>query len=228
MAEPFTTLAFLAGRHQPHPPRHRRLPRPPAQPALHRQGGRQRRLAVGRPLRLRHRRGLAAGGVRGARRPVGAPGRRNDEYIELMQRLWCDAESSFEGEFWTLAAVAGRSPSRCSSPIRPSTSAARATSRCAGSSASARDWLPFNVSPGAAGPASGRLAGAARGHRRGRSTTCTSPPAPDRRLGPRRAGRRPSPRPAPTSCWSTCGARSPSTTSSAALDELAAAYGVAG
>ena len=31
-------------------------------------------------------------------------GRRNDEYIELMRRLWTDAESSFEGEFWSLPA----------------------------------------------------------------------------------------------------------------------------
>ena len=34
--------------------------------------------------------------------PFERRGRRTDEYVELMRRLWCDAESSFRGEFWSL------------------------------------------------------------------------------------------------------------------------------
>ena len=35
--------------------------------------------------------------------PFADRGRRNDEYIALMRTLWCDPVSSFQGEFWDLA-----------------------------------------------------------------------------------------------------------------------------
>lgn len=73
-------------------------------------------------------------------------GRRADEYIELMRRLWCDAESSFEGEFWSLA------PSRAypkpvqqpHPPIHVGGESDVALRRVVRLGA---DWLPFNVTP---------------------------------------------------------------------------------
>jgi probable F420-dependent oxidoreductase len=73
-------------------------------------------------------------------------GRRNDEYIELMRRLWTDAESSFEGEFWSLA------PSRAypkpvqqpHPPIHIGGESDIALRRVVRLNA---DWLPFNVDP---------------------------------------------------------------------------------
>ena len=50
--------------------------------------------------------GIGVGWQREEFEALGVPferrGRRNDEYIELMRSLWCDSVSSFQGEFWTL------------------------------------------------------------------------------------------------------------------------------
>lgn len=78
--------------------------------------------------------------------PFERRGRRSDEYIELMQRLWCDPESSFEGEFWTLE-PARAYPKPVQQPHPPihvggeSDVALRRVVRLGA------DWLPFNVSP---------------------------------------------------------------------------------
>ncbi|MEZ5237088.1 MAG: LLM class F420-dependent oxidoreductase [Acidimicrobiales bacterium] len=73
-------------------------------------------------------------------------GARNDEYIELMRRLWVDAESVHDGEFWKLA------PSRAfpkpvqqpHPPIHVGGESDVAIRRVVRLGA---DWLPFNVSP---------------------------------------------------------------------------------
>lgn len=73
-------------------------------------------------------------------------GARNDEYIELMRRLWMDAESVHDGEFWKLA------PSRAfpkpvqqpHPPIHVGGESDVAIRRVVRLGA---DWLPFNVSP---------------------------------------------------------------------------------
>ena len=73
-------------------------------------------------------------------------GARNDEYIELMRRLWMDSESAHEGEFWSLA------PSRAfpkpvqqpHPPIHVGGESDVAIRRVVRLGA---DWLPFNVSP---------------------------------------------------------------------------------
>jgi len=73
-------------------------------------------------------------------------GARNDEYIELMRRLWIDAESTHRGEFWTLE------PSRAfpkpvqqpHPPIHVGGETDVALRRVVRLGA---DWLPFNVSP---------------------------------------------------------------------------------
>lgn len=73
-------------------------------------------------------------------------GARNDEYIELMRRLWMDAESSHHGEFWHLE------PSRAfpkpvqqpHPPIHIGGESDVALRRVARLGA---DWLPFNVTP---------------------------------------------------------------------------------
>jgi alkanesulfonate monooxygenase SsuD/methylene tetrahydromethanopterin reductase-like flavin-dependent oxidoreductase (luciferase family) len=63
-----------------------------------------------------------------------------------MQRLWCDPESSFEGEFWTLE-PARAYPKPVQQPHPPihvggeSDVALRRVVRLGA------DWLPFNVSP---------------------------------------------------------------------------------
>jgi probable F420-dependent oxidoreductase len=73
-------------------------------------------------------------------------GARNDEYIELMRRLWMDSESSHEGEFCSLA------PSRAfpkptqqpHPPIHIGGETDAALRRVVRLEA---DWLPFNLSP---------------------------------------------------------------------------------
>jgi probable F420-dependent oxidoreductase len=73
-------------------------------------------------------------------------GARNDEYIELMRRLWIDPLSSHKGEFWELQ------PSRAfpkpvqhpHPPIHVGGESDVAIRRVVRLGA---DWLPFNVSP---------------------------------------------------------------------------------
>jgi alkanesulfonate monooxygenase SsuD/methylene tetrahydromethanopterin reductase-like flavin-dependent oxidoreductase (luciferase family) len=73
-------------------------------------------------------------------------GARNDEYIELMRRLWVDAESTHDGEFWKLE------PSRAfpkpvqqpHPPIHVGGESDVALRRVVRLGA---DWLPFNVTP---------------------------------------------------------------------------------
>lgn len=73
-------------------------------------------------------------------------GARNDEYIELMRRLWIDAESAHDGEFWHLE------PSRAfpkpvqqpHPPIHVGGESDVALRRVVRLGA---DWLPFNVTP---------------------------------------------------------------------------------
>lgn len=73
-------------------------------------------------------------------------GARCDEYIELMRRLWIDSESSHQGRFWTLAASRAF-PKPVQSPHPPihvggeSDLALRRVVRLGA------EWLPFNVSP---------------------------------------------------------------------------------
>lgn len=73
-------------------------------------------------------------------------GARNDEYIELMRRLWMDSESAHEGEFWSLA-PSRAFPKPVQTPHPPihvggeSDVAIRRVVRLGA------DWLPFNVSP---------------------------------------------------------------------------------
>ena len=146
MAEPFTTLAFLAGQTQ------------------------QIRLGTGvclvpqrNPLYTakevaavdwlsqgRFDFGIGVGWQREEFEALGVPfeerGRRTDEYIELMRRLWCDDVSEFEGRFWSLA------PSRAypkpvqepHPPIHVGGESDVALRRVARLGA---EWFPFNLSP---------------------------------------------------------------------------------
>jgi probable F420-dependent oxidoreductase len=94
--------------------------------------------------------GIGVGWQREEFEALGVPwerrGRRTDEYIELMRRLWCDSESSFEGEFWTLA-PARAFPKPVQQPHPPihvggeTDVALRRVVRLRA------DWLPFNVTP---------------------------------------------------------------------------------
>ena len=63
-----------------------------------------------------------------------------------MRRLWQDPVSSHHGEFWNLE-PSGPTPSRSSRRTHPSTWAARATWRSARVVRLGADWLPFNVTP---------------------------------------------------------------------------------
>lgn len=73
-------------------------------------------------------------------------GRRNDEYIEVMKRLWCDPLSSYEGEFWTLPPSRAY-PKPVQQPYPPihiggeTDIALRRVVRLQA------DWLPFNMTP---------------------------------------------------------------------------------
>ena len=112
---------------------------------LHGEKGRPRRLAVGRPPRLRRRRRLAGRGVPRGRRAVRAARRalpalpRGDEAAVVRRRV------EYEGEFYTLPACR-QIPSRSRSPTRRSTSAARATPRSAASPIG-QGWYGFSVEP---------------------------------------------------------------------------------
>ena len=78
--------------------------------------------------------------------PFAARGRRTDEYIELMRRLWCDAESAFSGEFWDLAPSRAY-PKPVQTPHPPiyvggeSDAALRRVVRLGA------QWFPFNLDP---------------------------------------------------------------------------------
>jgi probable F420-dependent oxidoreductase len=73
-------------------------------------------------------------------------GARTDEYIELMRRLWMDAESSHNGEFWSLG-PSRAFPKPVQTPHPPihvggeSDAALRRVVRLGA------QWLPFNVNP---------------------------------------------------------------------------------
>ncbi len=73
-------------------------------------------------------------------------GKRTDEYIELMHTLWCDDESSFSGEFWHLEASRAY-PKPVQHPHPPiwvggeSDVALRRVVRLSA------EWFPFNLEP---------------------------------------------------------------------------------
>ena len=73
-------------------------------------------------------------------------GARNDEYIEVMRRLWMDAESSHRGEFWTLepSRAFPKPAQRPHPPIHVGGESDAALRRVVRLGA---HWLPFNVSP---------------------------------------------------------------------------------
>ena len=94
--------------------------------------------------------GIGIGWQREEFEALGVPferrGPRTDEYVELMRRLWGDAESSFEGEFWSLA------PSRAypkpvqqpHPPIHVGGETDAALRRVVRLGA---HWFPFNIDP---------------------------------------------------------------------------------
>jgi probable F420-dependent oxidoreductase len=98
--------------------------------------------------------------------PWGDRGRRTDEYIALMRRLWCDTESSFEGEFWSLA-PSRAFPKPAQQPYPPihvggeTDVALRRVVRLGA------EWLPFNVSPALLAQRRQRLAELLEGSGRG-------------------------------------------------------------
>ena len=89
--------------------------------------------------------------------PFDDRGRRNDEYIDVMRTLWCDDVSSFDGEFWTLSACRAY-PKPVQAPHPPihiggeSDIALRRVARLGA------HWLPFNAAPSAIAAGRARLA----------------------------------------------------------------------
>lgn len=73
-------------------------------------------------------------------------GARNDEYIELMRRLWIDAESAHSGEFWSLepARAFPKPIQKPHPPIHVGGESDASLRRVARLDA---DWLPVSVSP---------------------------------------------------------------------------------
>ena len=94
--------------------------------------------------------GIGIGWQREEFEALGVPferrGARTDEYIELMRRLWCDAESSFEGEFWSLAPSRAypKPVQRPHPPIHVAGETDAALRRVVRLHA---DWFPFNIGP---------------------------------------------------------------------------------
>ena len=146
MAEPFTTLSFLAGQTQ-----RIRLgtgvclvpQRNPLYTAKEVAG-------VDWLSQGRFDFGIGVGWQREEFEALGVPfedrGRRTDEYIELMRRLWYDEVSEFEGRFWNLAPSRAY-PKPVQDPHPPiyvggeSDVALRRVVRLGA------QWFPFNLSP---------------------------------------------------------------------------------
>jgi probable F420-dependent oxidoreductase len=146
MAEPFTTLAFLAGQTQ----RIRLGTGVCLVPQRNPLYTAKEVAAVDWLSQGRFDFGIGVGWQREEFEALAVPfddrGRRNDEYIELMRRLWCDDLSAFEGEFWSLA------PSRAypkpvqdpHPPIYVGGESDIALRRVVRLNA---QWFPFNLSP---------------------------------------------------------------------------------
>jgi probable F420-dependent oxidoreductase len=146
MAEPFTTLAFLAGVTQ------------------------QIRLGTGvclvpqrNPLYTakevasvdwlsggRFDFGIGVGWQREEFEALGVPfedrGRRTDEYIEVMRRLWCDEVSSHDGELWTLPPSRAY-PKPVQSPHPPIHVGGEGDVALRRVVRLGAHWFPFNLSP---------------------------------------------------------------------------------
>ena len=109
--------------------RHRRLPGAAARPDHHRQIHRQPRPALGRPLRLRHRRRLERRGDGEPRRPLRHP-LQADARTRAGDEGAVDAGGSRASTANSSTSTrSGATRSRCSSRIRRSCSAARPTTR---------------------------------------------------------------------------------------------------
>jgi probable F420-dependent oxidoreductase len=78
--------------------------------------------------------------------PFGDRGRRTDEYLALMRRMWCDPVSAFDGDFWSLPPTRAY-PKPVQDPHPPvhvggeSDAALRRVVRLGA------HWFPFNVVP---------------------------------------------------------------------------------
>ena len=78
--------------------RHRHLPDPGARPDRHREGGREPRPALGRPLRVRDRRRLERRGDGKPRRRYNTRFKLMRERILAMKALWTQDEAEYHGE----------------------------------------------------------------------------------------------------------------------------------
>ena len=147
LLEPLVTLTYLAARTSTVRLGHGHAAPPPAQPGLRGQGGLLARLALGRPGRPGHRRRLAEGGVRRPQRAVGAPGPAHRRVPRGAAHAVGRRPVLVPRRDLRPRRPARCSPSRCSSPIPRSTSAARPRPRCGGRPASARAGTPSTGRP---------------------------------------------------------------------------------
>ena len=167
------------------------------------------RLALGRAGRPRRRRGLAQGGVRGAQRPLGAPGPAHRRVPRGAAHALGRRRVVVRRPDCTTSTPARCSPSPSSSPS-PCTSAARRRLPCAGPPAAPRAGTPSTAPPRSWPPGWPSSTGTSR--RPGAAgPTCASPSAPTSRRSPPRASSS-TPRRAPTR-WRPCSSPSRSTTS---------------
>ena len=122
--DPLIWLAYVAAATTTHPARDRHPDPAAAQPGDPRQGDRDARPALGRPGRARRRRRLAAkrSSTRSACRSR-TRGRRTDEYVDVLRRLWREPETAFDGEFTKFAPLQVVSEARDARAARRSTSA---------------------------------------------------------------------------------------------------------
>ncbi|MFN0090138.1 MAG: LLM class F420-dependent oxidoreductase [Acidimicrobiales bacterium] len=150
-------------------------------------------------------------------------GRRNDEYIALMQRLWQDDVSSFEGEFWRLEPCRAY-PKPVQQPHPPIHIGGESDAALARVVRLRADWLPFNVDPPALAERRAKLAGLLEGSGRSIDDVFVTASPHRRAVGPEHA-----------KAFEEAGAdqlivhlrRSVNLDNvEAALDELAAAYGL--
>ena len=143
--DPFVALAGRGGGDRADPPRHRDLPGRAARADRHRQGRRDARPPLGRPVRARHR-------LRLERRRDREPRRRRAataatvarEHMLAMQALWTDDVASFDGELRAARAVVVVAQARAARAGRRCSSAARAGPKLFAHIAEYADgWIPI-------------------------------------------------------------------------------------
>ena len=119
----------------------------PAEPGVHGQGGGHPRLAVRRPRSIF---GIGVGWLEEEFDALNVPwprrGKRTDEYLEVLNTLWCDETSAYEGEFYSLNPCQ-MYPKPVQQPHPPIHIGGESDAALARTARAAQGWHTFNRTP---------------------------------------------------------------------------------